>query len=166
MTAGLPNISVEDHKLAYTVSGFKDDECEQLSYSDKKFLDIYFLKYDNDNLLQFLKDKDQKLDERGNIAPEEFELIVKSLHDGDSLPKGFSAPYFLDFEHIALPYRAKKGMNITQMYYAKQGIITPEMEYVAIRENMNCKELGIDTHITPEFVRQDPLSSIRYLVAI
>lgn len=39
-----------------------------------------------------------------------------------------------------------------QMYYAKRGIITEEMEYVAIRENMNCRELGIDTHITPEFV--------------
>ena len=45
--------------------------------------------------------------------------------------------------------------NQTQMYYAKRGIITPEMEYVAIRENMNCQELGIETHITPEFVRQE-----------
>ena len=97
LIAGLPNISIDDQKLAYTVSGFKDEVYEQLSCSDKKLFDIYFLKYDNDNLLQFLKDKDQKLDERGNIAPEEFELIVKSLHDGDSLPKGFSAPYFLDF---------------------------------------------------------------------
>ena len=61
----------------------------------------------------------------------------------------------LRFEHIALPYRAKEGHSCTQMYYAKQGIITPEMEYVAIRENMNCKELGIDTYITPEFVRDE-----------
>ena len=61
----------------------------------------------------------------------------------------------LRFDHIALPYKAKPGECITQMHYAKQGIITPEMEYVAIRENMNCKELGIDTHITPEFVRQE-----------
>ena len=61
----------------------------------------------------------------------------------------------LRFEHIALPYRAKAGKCCTQMYYAKQGIVTPEMEYVAIRENMNCKELGIDTHITPEFVRDE-----------
>ena len=52
----------------------------------------------------------------------------------------------LRFEHIALPYRAKAGKCCTQMYYAKQGIVTPEMEYVAIRENMNCQELGIDTH--------------------
>ena len=61
----------------------------------------------------------------------------------------------LRFEHIALPYRAQKGKQISQMYYAKQGIVTPEMEYVAIRENMNCAELGIDTYITPEFVRQE-----------
>ena len=61
----------------------------------------------------------------------------------------------LRFEHIALPYRARKGEAITQMAYAKRGIITPEMEYVAIRENMNCRELGIDSYITPEFVRQE-----------
>ncbi len=61
----------------------------------------------------------------------------------------------LRFEHIQKPYRAKKGHNVSQMWYAKQGIITPEMEYVAIRENMNCKELGIETHITPEFVRSE-----------
>ena len=61
----------------------------------------------------------------------------------------------LRFEHIALPYRAKEGEHITQMAYAKRGIITPEMEYVAIRENMNCEELGIETYITPEFVRRE-----------
>ena len=39
--------------------------------------------------------------------------------------------------------------------YKRQGIVTPEMEYVAIRENMNCRKLGIDTFITPEFVRDE-----------
>lgn len=61
----------------------------------------------------------------------------------------------LRFEHITLPYRAKKGLQVSQMYYAKHGIVTPEMEYVAIRENMNCQELGIKTYITPEFVRDE-----------
>ena len=42
--------------------------------------------------------------------------------------------------------------NVCQMYYAKRGIITQEMEYVAIRENLNCQQLGIVSHITPEFV--------------
>ena len=61
----------------------------------------------------------------------------------------------LRFAHLSLPYRAKKGHGITQMYYAKEGVVTPEMEYVAIRENMNCHELGIESYITPEFVRQE-----------
>ncbi|MEQ6051563.1 phosphomethylpyrimidine synthase ThiC [Lysinibacillus capsici] len=42
------------------------------------------------------------------------------------------------------PLRAKKGKNVTQLHYARKGIITPEMEFVAIRENMN-----------PEFVRSE-----------
>jgi phosphomethylpyrimidine synthase len=61
----------------------------------------------------------------------------------------------LRFEHISLPYRAKAGKQVSQMYYAKRGVITPEMEYVAIRENQNNEALGIESHITPEFVRQE-----------
>ena len=72
------------------------------------------------------------------------------------------------FAHIQNPRKAKHGKNVTQMHYAKQGIITPEMEYIAIRENQRQLE-GIDirqhqgqnfgaknlTEITPEFVRQE-----------
>lgn len=49
------------------------------------------------------------------------------------------------------PLRAKFGKNVTQMHYARQGIITPEMEYVAIRENQG----QVGGHITPEFVRSE-----------
>ncbi|MDD3281762.1 MAG: phosphomethylpyrimidine synthase, partial [Bacteroidales bacterium] len=49
----------------------------------------------------------------------------------------------LRFEHIRLPHKAKQGHGITQMYYAKNNIITAEMEYVAIRENQNAESLGI-----------------------
>ncbi|WP_302063813.1 phosphomethylpyrimidine synthase ThiC [uncultured Muribaculum sp.] len=59
------------------------------------------------------------------------------------------------FAHRYAPRRAKEGRRITQMALARQGVITPEMEYVAIRENMNNEALGIDTHITPEFVREE-----------
>ena len=72
------------------------------------------------------------------------------------------------FAHIQNPRRAKVGKNVTQMHYAKQGIITPEMEYIAIRENQRQRE-GVDMRqhagqnfgaqnlreITPEFVRQE-----------
>jgi len=64
----------------------------------------------------------------------------------------------LRFRHICLPYKAKCGKEITQMYYAKRGIITAEMEYVSIRENQMNEELGIKSHITPEFVREEVAS--------
>ncbi|MBI1422096.1 MAG: phosphomethylpyrimidine synthase ThiC [Gammaproteobacteria bacterium] len=81
----------------------------------------------------------------------------------------------LRFEHIRAPRRAKSGKNVTQMHYAKQGIITPEMEYIAIRENLKLQEMRNDPRyekllrqhrgenfganipdiITPEFVRSE-----------
>lgn len=53
------------------------------------------------------------------------------------------------------PWIDSRKEGETQMALAKRGIITQEMEYVAIRENMNCAELGIETHVTPEFVRSE-----------
>ncbi len=78
----------------------------------------------------------------------------------------------LRFAHLRTPRRAKSGANVTQMHYAKRGIITPEMEYIAIRENMKlqqAREAGllaqqhpgqsfgaaIPKEITPEFVRSE-----------
>lgn len=59
------------------------------------------------------------------------------------------------FNQRYAPRRAREGREITQMALARQGVITPEMEYVAIRENMNCEALGIKSEITPEFVRDE-----------
>ena len=69
---------------------------------------------------------------------------------------------------VQRPLRAKAGMNVSQMHYARQGIITPEMEYVAIRENIGRAALKqklirdgedfgaeIPDHVTPEFVRSE-----------
>jgi phosphomethylpyrimidine synthase len=84
----------------------------------------------------------------------------------------------LRFEHFKNPLKAKQGQNVSQMHYAKKGIITPEMEYIAIRENQRIDYLkeqlngqyerltaqhpgesfGANTPkglITPEFVRQE-----------
>jgi phosphomethylpyrimidine synthase len=53
------------------------------------------------------------------------------------------------------PLRAKAGRNVSQMHYARQGIITPEMEYIAIRENFGLDAASIKSRITPEFVRDE-----------
>ncbi|HJV49598.1 MAG TPA: phosphomethylpyrimidine synthase ThiC, partial [Geothrix sp.] len=53
------------------------------------------------------------------------------------------------------PLRAKTGKNVSQMHYAKQGIVTPEMEFIAIRENLGREAAGLKSRITPEFVRDE-----------
>lgn len=68
------------------------------------------------------------------------------------------------FPQTHKPRRAKEGKRVTQMHYARKGIITPEMEYVAIRENLNNAELGIPSYITPEFVR-DEIAAGRAIIA-
>lgn len=90
------------------------------------------------------------------------EFGLQRLHD----PK----TAHLRFEHIRKPRRAKAGHNVSQMHYARQGIITPEMEYIAIRENQKMDEMRAlwkDQHpgdsfgasipdvITAEFVRSE-----------
>ena len=62
------------------------------------------------------------------------------------------------------PRVAKDGHRATQLHYARKGIITPEMEYVAIRENLDNEKRGIKTYITPEFVR-DEIASGRAIIA-
>ncbi|HED40247.1 MAG TPA: phosphomethylpyrimidine synthase ThiC [Chromatiales bacterium] len=51
----------------------------------------------------------------------------------------------LRFDHIRTPRKAKSGCNVSQMHYARKGIITPEMEYVAIRENMKLEEARLNS---------------------
>ena len=55
-------------------------------------------------------------------------------------------------------YYAKEGKCITQMYYAKKRIVSPEMEYVALRENQQVEALGLKSYITPDFVRKEVAS--------
>lgn len=62
------------------------------------------------------------------------------------------------------PRRAKEGHRVTQLHYARKGIVTPEMEYVAIRENLDNESRGIKTYITPEFVR-DEIAAGRAIIA-
>ena len=61
----------------------------------------------------------------------------------------------LRFEHIRPPRRALPGKNVTQMHYARQGIVTPEMEFVAIRENCRLQELRADPRYE-KLLRQHP----------
>ena len=62
----------------------------------------------------------------------------------------------LRFVHTRHPLRARAGANVTQMHYARRGIVTPEMEFIAIRENMRREE-----HLGEELQRRHPGMSFR-----
>ncbi len=123
-------------------------------------------------------DPSMTIDVEKGIPPVRSQWIA-SRNDVEQLPE-FSSAYsnkrlyntdldILRFKHIRKPLRARPGQNVTQMHYAKKGIITPEMEFIAIRENQKLQEIhqlsqqhpgnswgaAIPKVITPEFVRDE-----------
>lgn len=119
-------------------------------------------------------DPDIKIDINAGL-PRIREEFIASRNDLEQLPR-ISSEYgrireedpsldSIRFSHRYAPRRAKQGKEITQMALARQGVITPEMEYVAIRENNNAQVMGIKSHITPEFVRDEIASGRAVLPA-
>ncbi|WP_317846237.1 phosphomethylpyrimidine synthase ThiC [Alcanivorax limicola] len=126
-------------------------------------------------------DPDVTIDIRKGLAPLRAAWIAER-HDTEALP-GLTSEYGrrreqdvatagLRFPDVRRPRRALAGANVSQMHYARQGIITPEMEYIAIRENQNLAAAraaglpvyqhpgqsfgaAIPAEITPEFVRDE-----------
>ncbi len=125
-------------------------------------------------------DPDATIDIEKGLAPLRHTWI-EERDDTEILP-GLSSEYgreraadasldTLRFHHVRTPRRAKAGRAVTQRYYARQGIITPEMEYVAIRENQRLDQIkdegllaqhpgesfgaNLPKAITPEFVRDE-----------
>ncbi len=126
-------------------------------------------------------DPNEKIDLHKGIKKVRTRWIEKR---GDTeILEDFSSKYFhkrsqneelntLRFPNISKPRRAKKGKNVSQMHYAREGIITPEMEFVAIRENCKLQEMkesgllckqhkgesfgaNLPNIYTPEFVRDE-----------
>ena len=133
-------------------------------------------------------DPNAKIDIRAGLTPLRRAWIL-DRDDVDELPHVSSEygrlravdPKLADlrFRHLRKPLRAKPRMNVTQMHYARKGMVTPEMEYIAIRENQSLERIlepasSLDSHgggvaqhpgqawgariparITPEFVRDE-----------
>ncbi len=132
-------------------------------------------------------DPDVRIDLKAGLPPVRAKWI-EERGDTEVLP-GLSSEYgqarandpataHLRFAQLTNPRRAKAGANVTQMHYARRGIVTPEMEYIALRESLNLQALydkpeykallrqhpgnalgaGLPLRpedITPEFVRQE-----------
>jgi phosphomethylpyrimidine synthase len=113
--------------------------------------------------------RDNWINARGDV--EELPKLSSTFSQQRLADEGYD---HIRFEHLPKVRKAKAGKNVTQMHYARQGIITPEMEYIAIRENMKREQVkdevltqqhagqsfgaSIPDKITAEFVRQEVAS--------
>ena len=85
LVAGLPKLALEDNKLSYTVADFKEDIYPALTVADKKLVSLFFLQYDNANVLKLLKDREAAIDGRGVFSAEELNEYILRLKEGDRI---------------------------------------------------------------------------------
>lgn len=121
LVAGLPDISLEDGKLSYTISDFRAESYGDLSAKDQALIDLFYLKYDHADLLSLLKDKDAVTQGKGNFSSEDLLQMIASVKEGEKPDAKFPS-YLYDFiaQYLALPadelYKAEN--LLASAYYA------------------------------------------------
>ncbi|WP_444344420.1 DUF2764 family protein [Phocaeicola coprocola] len=96
LVAGLPDISLDDGKLSYSVSDFKAELYPDLSAQDRKLIDLFYLKFDNTAILQLLKNKDAVIEDKGNFSAEELLQLIEAVREGDTPDKKYPS-YLVNF---------------------------------------------------------------------
>lgn len=119
LIAGLPDVNLDDGKLTYTVENFKEEIYPSLSDKDKKLIDIFYLKYDNENLLKLLKDKDSAVNTNGNYSADELLELIDAAKQDDKPEKEYPS-YLYSFlsEYFQLSEQeAQLPENLLANYY-------------------------------------------------
>ena len=96
LVAGFPDISLADGKLSCSVSDFRTDVYPQLASSDQKLVDLFYLKFDNHNLISLLKDKEAPVKTEGTLTGEELLALIETVRNGDIPDKKYPA-YLSEF---------------------------------------------------------------------
>ena len=126
LIAGLPNIALDDSKLTYSISQFRQELDGILTKADKKLIDLFFLKFDNKNLIAHAKQPDRDPDPRGRITYDEFDALYKALKEEEKPPKNDRMPpYFKEFFKLYLEAQGKENKQeipwedrLAALYYA------------------------------------------------
>lgn len=96
LVAGLPDISLDDGKLSYSVSDFKAELYPDLSAQDRKLIDLFYLKFDNTAILKLLRNKDAVIEDKGNFSAEELLQLIETVREGDTPDKKYPS-YLVNF---------------------------------------------------------------------
>lgn len=95
LIAGLPQITLDDSKPTYSVATFKEEIGSVLTKGDQKLIDLFFLKYDNKNLIEYLKNPNYTADTRGSFSYEEFQEVIKAFKEEEPAPKNSHLPLYM-----------------------------------------------------------------------
>lgn len=122
LVAGLPKLALEDNKLSYTVADFKEDIYPALTVADNKLVSLFFLQYDNANVLKLLKDKEAAIDGRGVFSAEELNEYILRLKEGDRIENSMFPAYLSTFisEYFTNPVEENFLLEnrLAALYYA------------------------------------------------
>lgn len=97
LIAGLPDITIDDNKLSYTVKEFRAELSETLSNNDKKLIDLFYLQFDHKNLLAMLTKQEVKFDNRGLYTSEQLEEIIALVKENETPSDKKYPSYFYVF---------------------------------------------------------------------
>ena len=151
LVTGLPELTLEDNKLNYTVADFKTEFYPLLSGSDKRLVDLFYLQYDNCNLLRLLKDNAAATDPRGMFKSECFLDVIRQYKEDDGvisvthgLPKymvAFIVDYFKQKESDATVDEVALEDKLSALYYSHamkcgNGFVSSWFEF-----NLNVKNI-------------------------
>lgn len=126
LIAGLPDIMLEDSKLTYSVADFREELEGILTDADKKLIDLFYLKFDNKNLLAYINQSESNPESRGRIAYDELDALFQALREEEKPPKNHRIPpYFESFFRLYLENEEKENKldvswedRLAALYYA------------------------------------------------
>jgi len=108
LIAGLPNISLDDSKVPFTVDEFREELEATLTKKDKKMLDLFFLKYDNQNLLNLLLHPERERDPRAIFPNSAFKEVITALREEEKIPQNGIPAYMITFLESYLEEEGKE----------------------------------------------------------
>lgn len=122
LVAGLPDLALEDNKLAYTVADFRSQIYPFLSEKDRMLADLFYLQFDNANVLKLLKDKDASIDKRGNYSTEELTEFIVHLKGGDTISDkvfpSYLSTFIAEYFQISSAEEYLPENRLASLYYA------------------------------------------------
>ena len=110
--AGLPDFTFDSMKLPFSVEEFRVMLDDELKKRDKKLLHKYFLKYDNDNLISLLNNKEAELSQMGSVLREDVLEVIEDVREDLPVKNKNVPPYYEAFIREWLEYQAREESQL------------------------------------------------------